>query len=303
MVVKVLSYDRTSLSAKAIARFQRGKNRIFPNKNYRPKSDHLVVNWGFRGNISAFDYEALGDSFLNKPRNIALASDKIRCLETLSRNDVKTLGFTTNRDEAEQFLRENGGKVYCRTLISSHSGKGIVIAEEPEEIVDARLYTYEFVNDIEFRVHIFKGEITDIQQKRRMSRERRERMGIDGVVDGVRNLKNGYSFTRGNLTLRNGDGEFIEDLFRVPLDAVEALGLDFAAVDLLYNSETDEAIVCEVNTAPGMKVGTTTHFRYIESIQNYAGNRFDLEIYNNRYGIDFQNEHEGNLDEFINFFK
>ena len=298
--VKLIYYDRTSLSGKAVARFTRGKNRLNPNSTtFRHKDSFTYINWGFRGNVTTVNPEEV--NWLNLPKNVALASSKIRCLTLLDNEEIPTLEFTTDRSEAEEYV-EAREKVYCRTLINSHSGKGIIIAEELEDIVDAPLYTVEFDNDIEFRVHVFNGVIIDIQQKRKMSSERRASLKIDKVIKGIRNLKNGYSFVREDLTLRNVNEEYIEDLYNIPLRAVEVLGLDFAAVDLLYNSENDSAVICEVNTAPGMKVGTTTHYRYIKAIQEYAGNEFNTEIYNNRYGIEFDNRHENNLTNFLNHF-
>ena len=300
--IKIVSYDTTSISAKAIARFRKGKNRIRPEGNFRGQYGDTIINWGFRGNISS---SVIGDAtLLNKPENVGLASNKIKCLTLLEDNGVPTLEFYTNKDELLEAFHGDAGfgtKVYCRQRISSHSGRGIVIATKPDEVVDANLYTVEFENDREYRVHIFNGKIIDIQQKRRMSSERRERLGLGDVVNDVRNKDNGWSFVRNNVIFKNNDDEFINDLFTTSMNAINVLGLDFGAIDLLYNSENDEAVVCEVNTAAGQKVGTTTNYRYIKAIEEFVGNDISIDIYNRRWGSEI-NDFNNGMDEFLNNF-
>ena len=46
--------------------------------------------------------------------------------------------------------------------------------------------------------------------------------------------------------------------------AIKALGLDFGAVDIIYNEAEDQHYVLEVNTAPGLE-GTTLQ-KYTEAI-------------------------------------
>lgn len=299
MKLKILSWDKTSLSSRTISRYQSGKNRISPNSTtFRPKIGQLLVNWGFRGSFGFQIPE--GVEVLNNPQNVVNASDKRRCLRILTDAEVPTLSYALNRADAIR-LFEDTDKVYCRTRISSHSGRGIVIANNPEELVDAQLYTANFVNDTEFRVHVFKGRVTDITQKKSMSSERRERMGIVRTDrrEEVRNLKSGWSFVRSEMNLYDNDGDARNEIYDISLEAMEALGLDFGAIDLLMNSETGECRVVEANTACGMKVSTTTHYRYIQNFMEYAGNAFSLELYNRRYGENFRNEHNGNIDQFI----
>jgi len=183
---KILSWDRTSTSARTIARFQKGKNRIRPESTtFRPKQNQLLINWGFRG---SFGFQIPNNvELLNNPENVANASDKRRCLRLLHDNNVPTLDYALNRSDAES-LFDNTDKVYCRTLISSHSGRGIVIANNVDELVDAQLYTANFPNVTEFRVHVFKGEVSDITQKKSMSSERRARLKI--TEDGKKTGKN-----------------------------------------------------------------------------------------------------------------
>ena len=48
----------------------------------------------------------------------------------------------------------------------------------------------------------------------------------------------------------------------IAVNAVKALGLDFGAVDIIYNEKENQYYVLEVNTAPGLE--GTTLIKYAE---------------------------------------
>ena len=76
-------------------------------------------------------------------------------------------------------------------------------------------------------------------------------MEFDGYV---RNLANGWVFCRDNVVEPDG-------LRDAAVSACAALGLDFGAVDIIWNERENKCYVLEVNTAPGLQ-GTT--------LENYA---------------------------------
>lgn len=288
----ILPYSRTSISAKAISRYFKTL-RPFPNKNYKPRPDDVVINWGFNGDIPVLKNTNI--VVLNKPRKIKNASSKIDCLQLLHNDGVPVPQFATNMQEARK-LFDNTPMVYCRTLTKASKGKGIVLAKNSDELVSAPLYTAQLDNTIEYRVHIFDGEVIDIVQKRKMRKERREDKGIGGVDMNVRNLMNGWSFTRGDLTLKDENGEYYYALIDIALEAFKTLEIDFCAIDIIKDSH-DDFYVLEVNTAPGMTPGTTTHRRYSEAIAKYCGIPFSDSDFTKRY--DIQNNHDKNLTTFL----
>jgi hypothetical protein len=92
----------------------------------------------------------------------------------------------------------------------------------------------------EFRVHAFRGEVLKISEKLLTDQEKFE-------VPWIRNFDNGYTFRqvrdlRGFLRTR------VEDAGK---NAVDALGLDFGAVDVILGDD-GEVYVLEVNTGPGL---------------------------------------------------
>jgi glutathione synthase/RimK-type ligase-like ATP-grasp enzyme len=152
--------------------------------------------------------------------------------------------WTTDYFTALSWLEE-GSTVFCRTRVQAHSGNGIVIASNPDELVSAPLYTKYIKKKKEFRVHVFNNEVIDIQEKRRA-------MGSDaGFL--IRNHANGFVFCRDDIIEPS-------DLRDVAIQAVTSLGLDFGAVDVIYNQHYDKCYALEVNTAPGLEGSTLTSY-------------------------------------------
>jgi glutathione synthase/RimK-type ligase-like ATP-grasp enzyme len=187
------------------------------------------------------------------PDAVGLASNKLRTFNYWSDAGVSCPEWTTDYYTALGWV-EDDATVFCRTQVQAHSGIGIVIATNPDEFVSAPLYTKYIKKKKEFRVHVFNNEVIDIQEKRLSH----------GAVDRgwlIRNHNNGFVFCRDNIIEPT-------DLRQVALHAVTSLGLDFGAVDVIYNQHYDKCYALEVNTAPGLE-GTTLE-RYTTKIKELA---------------------------------
>ena len=138
--------------------------------------------------------------------------------------------------------------VLCRTLTRANSGRGIVIAEKPEELVPAPLYTRYVPKQDEYRIHIFRElGIIDVQQKRRdtdVSPEDRDPY--------IRNHDAGWVFCRENV-------QPPQVVLHAAVDSIFALGLDFGAVDIGFHNNIGPCIY-EVNTAPGLEGQTLVNY-------------------------------------------
>ena len=172
---------------------------------------------------------------------MAIASDKIKTLECFKLNEVSHPEWTLNYDDAINWVTA-GHVVFCRTLTRAHSGRGIVIARSAQELVHAPLYTKYIKKKKEFRVHVFRNQVIDLQEKRHSTNS----PDSDFLI---RNHANGFVFCRDDIIEPT-------DLRTTALSAVAALGLDFGAVDIIYNAHYDKCYALEVNTAPGLE-GTT----------------------------------------------
>lgn len=153
---------------------------------------------------------------------------------------------TTDKAVATGWAGE-GKVVVCRRKLNGHSGAGIVVAARVEDIVDAPLYTQYVKKAKEFRVHVAFGQVIDVQAKRK-------RIDFSGEVNfAVRNHDNGWVYCRENI-------EEPADLRDQALRSISALGLDFGAVDIIYNQHYNKCYVLEVNTAPGLEGTSVTKY-------------------------------------------
>lgn len=262
MIPVLWPYKLGSASAKALASRLETK-RVRSNGKYRPRANHLIINWG-NSELARWQVaEAIQHrqvDILNNPVAVRRATNKIVCLQILSGAGIQVPMFATDGSGAEELLHVTGG-IFCRTLTRANSGRGIVIATSPEEIVPAPLYTVDVGKRREYRAHVFNGEVIDFAQKKKLTTEQLEERGIPFCKD-IRSHDNGWIFARENVDLP-------EEVGRVALAAIRALGLDFGAVDCYFTSRDNPnpqiAGVFEVNTAPGLE-GTTLD-RYVEAIE------------------------------------
>lgn len=233
---------------------RRGHNvfKVRGNGAYRPRLGDTVINWG-NETVPAFYRTGSSSGIKNIPANVRVAQNKLETFRRLQANNVSIPPFTTDRASAQVWLNE-GHEVLVRTLLESSGGRGIeVYSDRRSQIPRAPLYVQYIKKMNEYRVHVFNGQVIDITEKKR----RRE---FDGERDAhIRNLDNGYVFVRDNVQAHESVGP-------LAIAAVQALGLDFGAVDIIYNRRRNQAYVLEVNTAPGLE-GTTVE-RYADAIES-----------------------------------
>jgi len=245
MSLKIFPYKFGSVSAKRLARTL-GVLRV--SQSYDAKRNDVIVNWG---NSTPPHFRWM-EQDLNKPQAIALASNKLNTfLEYRTKSFKDVPDWTTNPNEAQHLL-DLGIKVYCRTSLMGHSGRGIVICERGDRLPIAPLYTFHTKHKYEYRVHVFKDKVLDVQMKRK-------RNGSLGG-SGIRNHANGWVYTRAEILPS-------EELLSSSIKAVKLLGLDFGAVDIGHRLIDNKLFVFEVNTAPGLE-GTTLD-KYSKAIYNY----------------------------------
>jgi hypothetical protein len=246
MSLKIFPYKAGSISAKRLAK-SLGVLRVRPTYNARRKD--VIVNWG----SSTPPHFRWMEQDLNKPHNIALASNKLNTfLEYRTKSFIHVPQWTTNPNEAQHWL-DLGLKTYCRKLLSSHSGNGIVVCNAGDTLISAPLYTLHTKHKDEYRVHIFKGEVLDVQKKKR-------KLGFTGSSSGIRNHSSGWIYARTDVAIP-------DMLCPIAIQAVELLGLDFGAVDIGHKVNDNKFFVFEVNTAPGLEGSTLD--KYTKAIYNY----------------------------------
>ena len=244
--MKIFAYNNGSASAKALAAALDVK-RIKHEGPVLNIPKQVVINWG----ASAIARQIKAKTILNKPEAIAVASNKLKTFQKLSDNKAINIpGFTPEAQNAVQW-----GTVVVRNKLTGHSGEGIQILEAGagDVIPKAPLYVQYIPKRDEFRVHVFQGKIIHLQQKKRD-----KEVPDDKVNWKVRNHGNGFIFAFQDVVLPEAGR--IQAIM-----AVKQLGLDFGAVDLIYNAKQDKYYVLEVNTACGLE-GTTLD-KYVEAFK------------------------------------
>jgi glutathione synthase/RimK-type ligase-like ATP-grasp enzyme len=136
----------------------------------------------------------------------------------------------------------------ARTALRGSGGAGIIVCEPGDPIPDAPLYVKYIPKKYEVRIHVGNGRAFDWQQKMRAR---------DADHSKIRSHDNGYTFVRNNTDIPiRALGMCQEQAEK----AVGALGLDFGAVDVIFNERRDSAYVLEANTAPGLEGTTVTKY-------------------------------------------
>jgi len=236
----IYPYKEGSRSAKDLAGGLGAKRIKHEGSKFKGRAGKVVINWG----SSKLPAELTKCRVINKPEAVATAANKLSFFAAIVEH-ASVPNYTTKRDEALAWVRE-GKVVVARTILNGNSGAGIVLVEEEADIVDAPLYTEYVPKKQEYRVHVFNGEVIDVQRK-----ARKKEVADEDVNWKIRNMANGFIFARDEAL-----GDVPADVLEQAKLAVVGLGLEFGAADVIFNDKQQRAFVLEVNTAPGLS-GTT----------------------------------------------
>jgi glutathione synthase/RimK-type ligase-like ATP-grasp enzyme len=254
--IDLLPYKHTSQSATKLVSalttaLERRVRRLYTDERGTlvAKPGHIIINWG---SSSAPDRLAAA-RFINHPDLVKVAGNKLTTFETyavLRDNPGEAVSipeFCTTYERAVEWVT-SGTTVVCRTKLNGHSGAGIVLAAREEDVVrDCPLYVKYIKKAKEFRVHVAFGAVIDVQQKKR-------RTDFEGETDyAIRNHQRGWIYAREDI-------EEPADLRDQATRAILTLGLDFGAVDIIYNQHYNRCYVLEVNTAPGLEGTSVTNY-------------------------------------------
>lgn len=247
--MQLYAYKEGSQGAKALAQGLGIKRIKHVGSKFKGSQRKLVINWG----CSELPPEVMKCRVFNNPAAVKVASNKLSFFRRMSEwnNDVAGLDdprvsipdFTTDKEVVVQWFGD--GRVVARQKLQGHSGEGIVMLDVGDRIVDAPLYVKYVPKQSEWRIHVLDGVVVDIQRKAR-NRE----VADENVNWAVRNHANGFVYTRNEGV---APPAMVEEQ---AILAVQVCGLDFGAVDIIYNDHRKLAYVLEINTAPGLTGST-----------------------------------------------
>lgn len=243
MRYRVLPYRQGSRAAKSLATALGGKVLKLEGSKFKVRHDDVIINWG----STDTEIQPYLHPIINPPSAIIHASNKKNFFLAMQEScpDVIPRFWTSSQD-----IPDDAFPVVCRTVLAGHSGDGIVIADSRGELVSAPLYVEYKKKQDEYRIHVglaFGGvRVIAVQRKAR-------RNGFENPNWQVRNHQNGFVYVREGV---NPPEQVIEYAKRSLL----ATGLDFGAVDVIYNQKENRAYVLEINTAPGLEGQTVTDY-------------------------------------------
>jgi len=232
MTTVIETSGRPSTGARRLAKTL-GIKRLRAIPRIRDGRGNVIINWG----CTQKRFERA--IYINQPHNVERAGSKIRSLVRMELHGVQVPESTVNVHIAQHWLEE-GYQVLARAVDRGHGGIGMrLISQGP--LPNVPLYVKYVPKKREYRVHVIGEEVADVQMKRR-------RNGLDDadVNYQIRVAGNGWVYCRQGMDVpASVRGQAVA--------AVEALGLDFGAVDIGYTERGRYATVYEVNTAPGLE--------------------------------------------------
>lgn len=195
------------------------------NSRYVQRDDDVVISWGCPCPIPGA---------LNANPEIVI--NKLDFFERLAGRGLIPR-FATSKAEALRSLRF---PIVCRTTVEGSDGRGIVIAETPDQLINCRLYV-ELVNkESEWRIHAGRkpdGEITIIAEQKKLHTPTQ---GIDQRVWTGDSARLTYNHNGAPAAVR-----------QVVLDSMEHLTeMTFVGFDVAFDGLN--AYVLEGNSAPMM---------------------------------------------------
>jgi glutathione synthase/RimK-type ligase-like ATP-grasp enzyme len=155
----------------------------------------------------------------------------------------------------ETWLHRDQVKFPCIVRQERHAmGQNFFVAETADDLnnipFEGRYYYQEiYPNKVEYRAHVAGGKIVSGLEK--------------PVLEG--DLRRNAHVTGEPLLVIGSLPGAVE---RAALDAMEALGLDFGAVDIMTSDEREPAVL-EVNASPGLGDDVRKYEGYVEYLTNF----------------------------------
>jgi glutathione synthase/RimK-type ligase-like ATP-grasp enzyme len=255
MTMFVMPYKMASESAKALAEALNIKRVNKDNTRIKGNPNKILVNWG---NTTLQHPELLKCTILNKPDAVAQTCNKLKFFQMFQTEGQKAIipEWTDRNRVAIDWITENKDIwVVARKVLTGHSGEGIQLFDYDyavdEGIPAAPLYTKYIPKKDEYRIHFSRKTGIFFKQRKALVR------GTEKPDFKIRNLAGGFIYANQDIETP----EVVDKVAEVFYNGMEAGGLDFGALDIIYNERQDKAYILEVNTAPGLSGRTLEAYK------------------------------------------
>lgn len=258
MVAALYSYNMGSAGSKALAE-SLGIRRIKHTNSKFNARGKTIINWG-ASDLPNHAY-AGATKVLNRPEVVATATNKLSLFSLLLDQGLSVYipWFTDNSQTARTRMIDLNKSIVGRKLLRGQGGEGLVIFDPDDqsnwdEMNECRMFCDYIPKRHEYRIHCVKNgdSVRDFLIQRKALRE--EFRGREDINWRVRNLANGFIFAR------NEDHVPHVSVSRAAKTAVFRSGLDFGAVDIVFNERFNISYVLEINTAPGLQGSTVEDY-------------------------------------------
>ena len=211
----------------------------------RPAKCRVLLRWGSAQEFPHLRY----DLELNTRQSVALASNKLRALQTLVAAEIPTPTFTGDLTQSIDQFKNKDGFFYVR---GANKEVRFDTQLQPGDLYVSKPVLFK---RREYRVHVFDGQVLAIYEK------------VPNEPDRPALFKSyNCSFKLCDPAISRCD----ETGQRIAVDAVRALGLVFGGVDVIRDKHGN-FFVCEVNSAPGLN--STNLDRWVQAIRQYVTSR------------------------------
>lgn len=202
-------------------------------KNKRVRNSDIVIRYG---NSTSMTPRCTLE--INTPQAVHNASNKLVMLQTLIANDIKVPLNTTNFNaESLDSLRNEEGFFFVR-------GSNNSVRYDNTTRYGDQYVTKEIKNKREYRVHVFDGKIMGVYRKQ-----------PNNETDKLLKADNCH-FHRCVMD----NTKFGQEGIDLSIKAVQAVGLMFGGVDIVYDKTTKKYTILEVNSSPSLNSANIKRF-------------------------------------------
>jgi glutathione synthase/RimK-type ligase-like ATP-grasp enzyme len=237
-MARILYSNATSVTGKVLKQVLGINGGTMPSQN----RDDVLIRWG-----ATVSVPKKAGKTLNKQSAITLATQKLASLNVMQEKHI-SVPVVLQPNEAAKWMSYAKGALLGRR-VNHTQGKDIVFCLQTSDVARALtlptserpdFFTAYIPTKREFRVHVFGNEVIKVSEKVLTDLSKFK-------VSWIRNFENGFTFK--NVT------ELVPQLKNqmndLSIAAVQALGLDFGAVDVVL-SDDGKLYVLEVNTGPSL---------------------------------------------------
>jgi glutathione synthase/RimK-type ligase-like ATP-grasp enzyme len=255
MTMFVMPYKMASESAKALAEALEIKRVNKENTRVKGNPNKILVNWG---NTILQHPELLKCTILNNPRAVEQTCNKLKFFQLFKAEDQNNIipQWTESTQRAINWVTDDKESlVVARKVLTGHSGVGIQLFDYDyavdEGVPRALLYTKYIPKKDEYRIHFSRKTGIFFKQRKALVR------GTEKPDFKIRNLAGGFIYANQDIETP----KVVDNVAEVFYNGMEAGGLDFGALDIIYNERQDKAYILEVNTAPGLSGRTLEAYK------------------------------------------